>query len=141
LREEGAEFGSATGRPRRIGWFDAPLARYAARVNGLWGLALTKLDVLTGIDPIKICVGYKLGGEIYDSMPPGRNALARVKPLYEEVPGWTEKLADARTLGELPTNARRYVERLQELTGIPIAMVGVGAGREASIVIRNPFQE
>jgi len=141
LREEGAEFGSATGRPRRIGWFDAPLARYAARVNGLWGLALTKLDVLTGIDPVKICVGYKLGGEIYDSMPPGRNALARVKPLYEEVPGWTEKLADARTLRELPTNARRYVERLQELTSIPIAMVGVGAGREASIVVRNPFQE
>jgi adenylosuccinate synthase len=141
LREEGAEFGSATGRPRRIGWFDAALARYAIRVNGLWGLALTKLDVLTGIDPLKICVGYKIGKDSYDTMPPGRNALAKAKPVYEEIAGWNEKPDAARTMDELPANARRYIERLAELCGVPVAMVGVGASRDATIVVKNPFQQ
>ena len=141
LREEGAEFGSATGRPRRIGWFDAALARYAIRVNGMWGLALTKLDVLTGINPLKICTGYTIGKDSYDTMPPGRNALAKAKPVYEEIAGWDEKPDTARTMDELPVNARRYIERLAELCGIPIAMVGVGASRDATIVVRNPFQE
>jgi adenylosuccinate synthase len=140
LREEGAEFGSATGRPRRIGWFDAALARYAIRVNGLWGLALTKLDVLTGIDPLKICVGYKIGKDSYDTMPPGRNALAKAKPVYEDIAGWHEKPDSARTLDELPANARRYVERIAELCGVPIAMIGVGASRDATIVVKNPFE-
>ncbi len=140
IREEGAEFGSATGRPRRIGWFDAALARYAVRVNGLWGLALTKLDVLTGVDPLKICVGYKIGNEIYDTMPPGRNALAKAKPIFESMPGWDEKPDPARSLDELPENARRYVERIAELCGVEIAMVGVGADRDATIVLKNPFQ-
>ena len=140
LREEGVEFGSATGRPRRIGWFDAALARYAIRVNGLWGLALTKLDVLTGINPVKICVGYKLGKDTYDTMPPGRNALAKAKPIYEEMPGWDEKPDRARTMSDLPENARRYIERLAELCGVQIAMVGVGASREATIFLKNPFR-
>jgi adenylosuccinate synthase len=141
LRAAGGEYGSATGRPRRIGWFDAVVARYAKRVNGLWGLALTKLDVLTGVDPLKICVGYRIGKETYGSMPPGRNALAKVKPIFEEMPGFSERPSEsARTLDDLPINARRYVERLAEVTGIPIAMVGVGAAREATIVLRNPFR-
>ncbi len=140
LREEGAEFGSATGRPRRIGWFDAALARYAVRVNGLWGLALTKLDVLTGVDPIKICVGYRVGKETYDAMPPGRNALRKAKPIFEEMPGWRERPDRARTLDQLPVNARGYVARLGELSGVPIAMVGVGADRDATIVVHNPFR-
>jgi adenylosuccinate synthase len=139
LREEGGEFGSATGRPRRIGWFDAALARYAVRVNGLWGLALTKLDVLTGVDPLKICVGYKLGKDTYDTMPPGRNALARAKPIFEEIAGWREKPDSARSMDELPVEARRYVERLGELVGVPIAMIGVGAARDSTIVLKNPF--
>jgi adenylosuccinate synthase len=139
LREEGGEFGSATGRPRRIGWFDSALARYAVRVNGLWGLALTKLDVLTGVDPVKICVGYRVGKETYDSMPPGRSALGKAKPIFEELPGWREKPDAARSLDELPAQARRYVERLGELAGVPIAMVGVGASRESTIILRNPF--
>ena len=141
IREEGVEFGSATGRPRRIGWFDAALARYAIRVNGLWGLALTKLDVLTGINPLKICVGYKVGKEAYDTMPPGRNALAKAKPIYEEIPGWDEKPDAARTLDELPRDALRYIERLGELCGVPIAMVGVGASRDATIILKNPFRD
>ncbi len=140
LRAEGEEFGSATGRPRRIGWFDAVLARHAARLNGLWGLALTKLDVLSGIDPLRICVAYTLGGRRYDEMPPGRGALERVRPMYEEVPGWSGSLNGARALGELPANARRYLERVAELAGVQLAMVGVGAAREATIVLSNPFQ-
>ncbi len=139
LREEGVEFGSATGRPRRIGWFDAVLARFAARVNGMWGLALTKLDVLTGIDPIRICVAYRYKGRQYDTMPPGRHAMESAKPIFEEMPGWKEPIGGARSMAELPANARRYVERIGELARVPIAIVSVGADREATIVLSNPF--
>jgi len=139
LREEGVEFGSATGRPRRIGWFDAVLARLAARVNGMWALALTKLDVLTGIDPIKLCVAYQYKGKRYETMPPGRHSMETAKPIFEEMPGWTEKIGSARSLGELPANARRYIERIGELAGISIAIVSVGADRAATIVLTNPF--
>ncbi|HYL58371.1 MAG TPA: adenylosuccinate synthetase, partial [Candidatus Acidoferrales bacterium] len=139
LREEGDEFGSATGRPRRIGWFDAVQARYAARVNGMWALALTKLDVLTGIDPIKICVGYVVKGKRYEGMPPSQRMLINAKPIYEEMPGWSESPAGVGTLAALPARMRRYVERIGELAGVPIAMIGVGKEREATIVLRNPF--
>jgi adenylosuccinate synthase len=141
LREEGDEFGSATGRPRRIGWFDAVQARYAARVNGMWALALTKLDVLTGIDPLKICVGYIVKGRRYDEMPPSQRMLINAKPVYEEMPGWSESPAGAETLAALAPSVRRYVERIGELAGVPIAMIGVGKEREATIVLRNPFAE
>jgi adenylosuccinate synthase len=139
LREEGGEFGSATGRPRRIGWFDAVQARYAARVNGLWGIALTKLDVLTGLDPIKICVGYIVKGKRYDQMPPSHRMMLTAKPIYEEMPGWRESPANARTLDELPAAMRNYVDRVGEIVGVRIAMIGVGAGRDATIVLQNPF--
>jgi adenylosuccinate synthase len=139
LREEGEEFGSATGRPRRIGWFDAVLARHASRLNGLWGLALTKLDVLTGIDPIKICVAYELAGKRCDEMPPGRAALGKVRPVYEELPGWHQSLQGVQTMGELPAAARHYLERISKVTGVPLAIVGTGAAREATIMIKNPF--
>ncbi len=139
LRKEGNEFGSATGRPRRIGWFDAVLARHAARVNGMWGLAITKLDVLTGIDPIRISVAYQIGNRRYDEIPPERYALAKVKPVYEEMPGWTEDISEARSMDDLPARARRYLERLSALSGVRLAMVGVGAPREATIVLENPF--
>jgi adenylosuccinate synthase len=139
LRAEGEEFGSATGRPRRIGWFDAVLARLAVRLNGMWGLALTKLDVLTGIDPLRMCVAYQLGSKRYDEMPPGRAKLERARPVYEEMPGWSESLSSARALSDLPPNARRYLERIAELAGVRLAMVGVGAPRDATIVLSNPF--
>ncbi|MGH7907787.1 MAG: adenylosuccinate synthase [Candidatus Binataceae bacterium] len=139
LREEGNEFGSATGRPRRIGWFDAVLARYAARLSGIWGLALTKLDVLTGIDPIKICCAYDAGTSRYDEMPASRRLLERARPIYEEMPGWTEDISGARSIRDLPANARRYLERIAQLSGVKLAMVGVGASREAIIVLENPF--
>ncbi len=140
LREEGDEFGSATGRPRRIGWFDAVLARHALRLNGAWGLALTKLDVLTGIDPVKICVAYERGGQRFDEMPPGRVGLDKVRPVCEELPGWHQSLQGVRSLEELPAAARRYLERIAELSGVPLAMIGTGAAREATIMISNPFR-
>src|SRR6266478_6242445 len=121
LRTEGDEFGSATGRPRRIGWFDAVLARHAIRLNGMWALALTKLDVLTGIDPLKICVGYQVRGARCDEIPPGRRMLDKVKPINEELPGWSEQIADARALDALPSNARHYLTRVSELSGVPLA--------------------
>jgi adenylosuccinate synthase len=139
MREEGNEFGSATGRPRRIGWFDAVLARHASRLNGMWALALTKLDVLTGIDPVKIGVAYQHRGRRFDQMPPSRQMLAKVKPVYESLPGWSEGIGSARTWSDLPVNARRYLERLQELCAVRLAMVGVGASRDATIVLQNPF--
>jgi adenylosuccinate synthase len=139
LREEGAEFGSATGRPRRIGWFDAVLARHAIRLSGMWGLALTKLDVLTGIDPVRICVAYELRGKRFVEIPPSRRLLELVKPVYEELPGWDDDLSAARSLDDLPSNARRYLERLRELSGVRLAMIGVGAARDATIVLENPF--
>jgi adenylosuccinate synthase len=141
LREEGDEFGSATGRPRRIGWFDAVLARYTARVNAMWALALTKLDVLTGIDPVRICVGYVVKGKRYDDMPPSHRMLINAKPIFEELPGWNESPAGARTLDELPPSVRRYVDRISALVGVPVAMIGVGKEREETIVVRNPFTD
>ncbi len=141
LRTAGAEFGSATGRPRRVGWFDAVLIRYAARLNGIWGLALTKLDVMTGVDPVKICVAYTVKGKRFEEMPGGRSALESVKPVYEEMPGWSGDLSAARELSELPNNARRYLERISSLCGgVRLAMVGVGASRDATIVSENPFR-
>jgi adenylosuccinate synthase len=139
LREKGAEFGSATGRPRRIGWFDAVLARHAVRLNAMWGLALTKLDVLRGIDPVRICVAYRARGKRLDEVPSNRRLLERVRPVYEELPGWHEEISGARSLGDLPANARRYLERIREVAGVRLAMVGVGAAREATIVLENPF--
>jgi adenylosuccinate synthase len=115
------------------------LARLAARVNGMWALALTKLDVLTGIDPLKLCVAYQYKGKRYETMPPGRHSMETAKPIFEEMPGWNEKIGSARSLGELPANARRYIERIGELTGVSIAIVSVGPERTATIVLNNPF--
>jgi adenylosuccinate synthase len=140
MRQEGNEFGSATGRPRRIGWFDAVLTRHAIGLNGMWAIALTKLDVLTGIDPVKICVGYQVRGKRFDQLPPSRQMLGKVKAVYELLPGWEGSIGGARALRDLPANARRYLGRLQELCGVRLAMVGVGASREATIILQNPFR-
>lgn len=135
LRESGDEFGATTGRPRRCGWFDAVLVRQAARLNGLTSVALTKLDVLTGMDPLRICTGYRADGQHYTRVPASTRLLEAVVPQYEEMPGWTTPLSAARTLAELPVNARRYVARLEELIGTPITMISVGAEREDTIIL------
>jgi adenylosuccinate synthase len=137
LRDVGAEFGSTTGRPRRCGWFDAVAVRYAARISGATRLAITKLDVLTGLPRIKVCVGYRLDGEPAAGFP--ISDLARVDPVYEELPGWSEPITDARSFDELPPNARAYVERLSSLVGCPPCLVSVGPGREQTIAMTNPF--
>jgi adenylosuccinate synthase len=135
LRELGGEYGATTGRPRRCGWFDAVVVRYAAQVNGLTGLAMTKLDVLDSFDEIKVCTGYRVGDEAHEFFPYDLALLGRATPIYETLPGWKEPTSAARTYGELPARARSYLERLQELTGVRIAYVSVGTKREQIIAV------
>ncbi|MBI3801562.1 MAG: adenylosuccinate synthase [Deltaproteobacteria bacterium] len=139
LRHDGGEFGSVTGRPRRCGWFDAVVVRTAARLNGLNSLALTKIDVLSGFPTLRICTGYDYQGRHYDEMPASIQVLEGLTPIYEELPGWSERLTDLRSLDALPANARRYVERIEQLIGVPVKMISVGAGREETILIRPSF--
>jgi adenylosuccinate synthase len=141
IQQVGQEFGATTGRKRRCGWLDMVLVRHSVRISGITGLALTKLDVLTGIDPLKICVGYRTPeGEVFsETMPAHLSVLGRCEPVYEELPGWTENIGDARVIGELPKNTRKYIERLEALADTKLVMVSVGAGRNETIVTRNPF--
>lgn len=138
LRRVGAEFGVTTGRPRRCGWFDAVVVRYAARVNGATDLVLTKLDVLSAFDRVPVCVAYRLpDGTVVDDMPMTQTDFHHVTPVYEELPGWKEDISTARDLDDLPKNARRYVELLQEAVGMPFSVIGVGPGREQTIQTRD----
>jgi len=140
LREVGHEYGATTGRKRRCGWLDMVLVRQSVRLSGITGIALTKLDVLTGIEKLNICVAYRTPqGEFTESIPPNPRLLAQCEPVYEEMAGWTESIATARKLEELPTNTRRYVERLEELAGARLVLVSVGAGREDTVLLKNPF--
>ncbi len=139
LRQAGAEFGATTGRPRRCGWLDAVVLRYAARVNGLKSLALTKLDVLGGLETLRIGVGYEVDGERMSELTADAEALSRAVPIYEEHPGWKGPLAGLRDYDSLPTNAKSYVARIEGLTGVEVAVVSVGAERQETIVRRNPF--
>ncbi|HEY2031158.1 MAG TPA: adenylosuccinate synthase [Myxococcales bacterium] len=141
LRSVGVEFGSVTGRPRRTGWLDALILRYAARVNGLSGLAITKLDVLTGFEKLQIAVAYKLrNGKTVTEFPSDPDLLREAVPVYEEMPGWKEELVDLREYDELPLNARRYVERVEQLVGVESIAVSVGPERGQTIVRKNPFR-
>ena len=135
LRSIGAEFGATTGRPRRCGWFDAVVVRYAVRVNGLSGLAVTKLDVLDSLETIPVCTHYRLDGERLDDLPDNVVSLECVQPVYELLPGWRRSTGEARRLEDLPGEARHYLERLQETAGAPILFVGVGARREQLIAV------
>jgi adenylosuccinate synthase len=139
LRADGDEYGSTTGRPRRCGWFDAVLVRQAVALSGVDGLALTKLDVLTGVDPLRVCVGYELGGRRLDLPPATQRAWEQLRPVYEELPGWREPLGAARALDDLPMNARRYVERLEALAGARVAVLSIGAQRDQTIRLRELF--
>ncbi len=139
LRRDGGEFGTVTGRPRRCGWFDAVVVRTAARLSGLNAMALTKIDVLSGLSTLRVCTGYTYQGRKYDEVPASAHTLEQVTPIYEELPGWTEPLTGMRSLDALPRNARRYVERLEQLVNVPVKMISVGAGREETILIRPTF--
>jgi adenylosuccinate synthase len=139
LQQDGDEFGATTGRPRRCGWFDAVVVRHAVRINGMGGLALTKLDVLTGLETIRVCTAYECNGRRLEDFPASGAVLRGVRPIYEDWPGWQEPLNGARALSDLPANARAYVRRLEEVSGAPMIMVSVGAGRTETILLRNPF--
>lgn len=134
LREQGGEYGTTTGRPRRCGWYDAVVARYATQVNSLTDLVLTKLDVLTGLDEIPVCVGYDVEGERYEDMPADQTSFHHAKPIYQTFPGWSEDITHIRSFEELPENARDYVLALEELSGVRISSIGVGPGRDQTIV-------
>jgi adenylosuccinate synthase len=137
LRQDGAEFGTTTGRPRRCGWYDAVVARYAARVNGVTDFVLTKLDVLTGWERIPVCVGYEVDGVRHDEMPMTQTDFHHARPVYEFFDGWDEDISSARSLGDLPKTAQQYVTALEEMSGAPISAVGVGPGRDQTVQIRS----
>ena len=139
LREAGSEYGATTGRPRRCGWLDLPALRYAARVNGLTGLALTKLDVLTGFAELKVCTHYTHRGARLDDIPTDRAILEALEPVYETVPGWTEPLDACRAFADLPEAARAYVKRIEDEVGVEVVLVSVGAQRDQTIQRRNPL--
>ncbi|MEP7159981.1 MAG: adenylosuccinate synthase [Dermatophilaceae bacterium] len=140
LRDRGFEFGTTTGRPRRCGWADTVVARYATRLNGVTDFVVTKLDVLTGIERIPVCVAYDVNGTRHDEMPVNQSDVHHATPIYEELPGWTEDLTVARTFQDLPPNARSYIERLEELMGARISVIGVGPGRD-EVVVRHDLLE
>jgi len=140
IGERGREFGTVTGRPRRCGWFDAVLVRQSVRTSGIDGLALTKLDILDGFHDIKVCVGYRFDGRAIDYLPASEHAQARVEPVYETIGGWVERTVGARSFAELPAQAIKYVRRIEELVGCPLALLSTSPEREDTILMRNPFE-
>ncbi|HPQ45523.1 MAG TPA: adenylosuccinate synthase [Syntrophales bacterium] len=142
IQKAGAEFGATTGRKRRCGWLDMVLVRQSVRVSGVTGIALTKLDVLTGIEKVKICVAYKTKDDDFtEYVPSDIKRFEQCRPVYEEMDGWSENISKAETIEELPVNARKYIERLEELAGVKMSLVSVGPGREETIVLENPFKK
>ncbi|MDK9718207.1 MAG: adenylosuccinate synthase [Trichlorobacter sp.] len=141
LRQVGGEFGATTGRPRRCGWFDAMVIRYAVRINGLTGIALTKLDVLSDFETIKVCTGYTFEGQELETLPAKLETFENCVPVYEELPGWNTDITGVRSFDQLPENAIKYVKRLEELAGCPIVMVSVGPRRDQTMMLKNPFGE
>jgi adenylosuccinate synthase len=141
IREVGREYGTTTGRARRVGWFDSVVVRHARRVSGITDLSLNSIDVLTGIETLKICVAYKYKGEVIEEFPASLNVLAECEPVYEELPGWSEDITGCKSLDELPANARHYLERVAQLTGIPLSIFSVGPDRSQTNVVMNPWRQ
>ena len=140
LQERGGEFGATTGRPRRCGWLDGVVLKDAVRLNGLSGLAVTKLDVLSGLPELKVCTGYELGGRTLAEMPWNIREVERAKPVYEALPGWEEELDSVGSFEELPPQAKDYIRRMEEEAGVPAWIVSVGPARHQTLVLRNPFE-
>ena len=139
IREIGHEYGTTTGRPRRIGWLDAFVVKYAAMLSGINCLAITRLDILDTLKTIKMCVGYKHNGKLINEYPASLNVLAEIEPVYEELPGWEQDITGIRKYDELPVNARKYIERLSEVAGVRLGIISVGPGREQTIVLEEMF--
>jgi len=141
LGERGREFGTVTGRPRRCGWFDAVLVRQSVKVNGIHGIALTKLDVLDGVEELKVCTAYRIDGETLDHLPASTTRQAKVEPVYETIGGWSESTRGARSWAHLPATTIKYVRRIEELIGAPVAMLSTSPEREDSILVHDPFTD
>jgi len=141
LKREGVEFGATTGRPRRCGWFDAVGVRHAVRVNGITGIALTKLDVLTGFKKIPICNAYRCDGELHHEMSASLRVMGLAQPVLEEMDGWDEPLSNVRKFADLPKNAQTYVRRIEEILETEVILVSVGPGREQTVILKNPFEQ
>ena len=141
LRKRGNEFGSVTGRPRRCGWFDAAALKRAAQINGLSGLCITKLDVLDGLDTLRICTGYKLDGRVTNILPYGADSITHCEPIFVDHPGWSENTYGVKTWDGLPKNAQTYLKRIESLVGTPIDLVSTGPDREETVVVRHPFRD
>jgi adenylosuccinate synthase len=139
IREVGNEYGTTTGRPRRVGWFDSVVVRHARRVSGLTGLSLNSIDVLTGLETVKICAAYKRNGKIIEHFPANLKELSECEPVYEELPGWSEDITGAKSLDDLPENARHYIERITQLTGVPLTIFSVGPDRSQTIAVRGIY--
>ena len=140
MQERGKEFGATTGRPRRCGWFDGVLVRYATRVNGLTSLAVTKLDVLDGCQEVKLCTGYRLGGKLYKDMPSDLAVLQECEPVYQVMPGWSTATTGITAYKSLPARAKRYLDRIQELADCRIDIISTGSRRDETIMLRNPMR-
>ena len=140
LRSRGQEFGATTGRPRRCGWFDAAALKRSIQINGVSGLCITKLDVLDGMEEVCVCVGYKIDGDFSELLPVGAEDTARCQPVYESLPGWSDSTVGAKSHDELPANARRYLDRIEALCGVPVDMISTGPDREETIVRQHPFK-
>jgi adenylosuccinate synthase len=141
LGERGREFGTVTGRPRRCGWFDAVAVRQAVRLGGIDGIALTKLDVLDGLEEVKFCTGYRRGTATYDQLPPGISAQAEIEPVYETAEGWQDSTRGARSWADLPATAIKYIRRIEELIGAPVAMLSTSPERDDTVLVRDPFAD
>lgn len=140
IREKGGEYGATTGRPRRCGWFDAVVVNHAIRINGIREMAITKLDVLNDFDIVKICVGYRISGEVFRHVPSRLKTLASLEPIYEELEGWKGEIKGAKRISDLPIQAQRYLKRIEELIQVKISMVSVGSERDETIELTNPFR-
>jgi adenylosuccinate synthase len=140
LATKGNEFGATTGRPRRCGWFDAAALKRSIQINGISGLCVTKLDVLDGVEELKVCTGYRVEGQFSDILPVGAEELSRCEPVYETLPGWSGTTFGVKALEELPANARSYMKRIEEICGVPVDMISTGPDRDETILLRHPFE-
>jgi len=139
IQERGQEFGATTGRRRRCGWLDLVVIRYSARINGVTHLAITKLDVLTGLNPINLCIAYEYQGKRLENVPTKLSTLYNCSPIYEEMDGWKEDISGTRAFEELPKNAKAYVRRIEGFVGVPVSIISVGPERGETIFCKNPF--
>lgn len=141
IREKGGEYGTVTGRPRRIGWLDLVVVKHSALISGMDKIALTRMDTLAGVEKIKVCVAYELDGEIIDHYPADLTVLERCKPVYKEFDGWTDDISKVREYKDLPESAKKYIETIEEITGAKISMIGVGPNRDEAVLVKNPYDE